>query len=151
MPVKSVSDRYVYSGEAIVLFQTGPPIKMVVPLIRPCSRQYATASTYYAFGTMETSFLIYEDVGQLLQEAGCSDEFTQQFLAAMETVSLSRRVAEKVCSPTVKEIAVSDASATGMASPDMILAGVFDSAGTGLVSPAPSAEWPTKSPAGATA
>lgn len=29
--------------------------------------------------------LIHEDVGQLLHEAGCTDEFTQQFLTVMQT------------------------------------------------------------------
>lgn len=37
---------------------------------------------------MGNSILIYEDVRQLLQEAGCSDEFTQQFLSEMETESI---------------------------------------------------------------
>lgn len=37
---------------------------------------------------MGNSILIYEDVCQLLQEAGCSDEFTRQFLAEMETESI---------------------------------------------------------------
>ncbi len=37
---------------------------------------------------MENSILIDEDVCQLLQEAGCTDEFTQRFLAEMETESI---------------------------------------------------------------
>ena len=41
---------------------------------------------------MATSLLIHEDVGQLLQEAGCSNEFTQQFLAAMETENLRNQL-----------------------------------------------------------
>lgn len=34
---------------------------------------------------MANASLIHEDVGQLLQEAGCTDEFTHQFLAMMRT------------------------------------------------------------------
>ena len=34
---------------------------------------------------MANSSLIHEDVGQLLQEAGCTDEFTHQFLVMMKT------------------------------------------------------------------
>lgn len=34
---------------------------------------------------MANSSLIHEDVGQLLQEAGCTDEFTHQFLVLMKT------------------------------------------------------------------
>ena len=34
---------------------------------------------------MANSSLLHEDVGQLLQEAGCTDEFTHQFLVMMKT------------------------------------------------------------------
>lgn len=34
---------------------------------------------------MANASLIHEDVGQLLHEAGCTDEFTQQFLTVMQT------------------------------------------------------------------
>ena len=34
---------------------------------------------------MAYSNLIQEDVGQLLYEAGCTDEFTRQFLTVMQT------------------------------------------------------------------
>lgn len=34
---------------------------------------------------MANSGLIHEDVSQLLQEAGCTDEFTHQFLVMMRT------------------------------------------------------------------
>lgn len=34
---------------------------------------------------MANSSLVHESVDQLLQEAGCTDEFTRQFLAVMET------------------------------------------------------------------
>lgn len=34
---------------------------------------------------MANASLIHEDVGQLLQEAGCTDEFTHKFLVMMET------------------------------------------------------------------
>ena len=37
---------------------------------------------------MANSILLYEDVSQLLQEAGCTDEFTQQFLVVMETENI---------------------------------------------------------------
>ncbi len=37
---------------------------------------------------MGNSILMDEDVRQLLQEAGCSDEFTQRFLAEMEAESI---------------------------------------------------------------
>ncbi len=37
---------------------------------------------------MGNSILMDEDVCQLLQEAGCSDEFTQRFLSEMETESI---------------------------------------------------------------
>lgn len=41
---------------------------------------------------MANIYLMNEDVGQLLQEAGCSDEFTQQFLTAMETEGLKTQL-----------------------------------------------------------
>lgn len=34
---------------------------------------------------MANSSLVHEDVSQLLQEAGCTDEFTHQFLVMMRT------------------------------------------------------------------
>lgn len=39
--------------------------------------------------TVENSILFYEDVCRLLRDAGCSDEFTQRFLAEMETDSIN--------------------------------------------------------------
>lgn len=41
---------------------------------------------------MATSILMHEDVGQLLLEAGCSKEFTQQFLTTMETESVKSQL-----------------------------------------------------------
>jgi len=41
---------------------------------------------------MAASILIHEDVGQLLLEAGCTNEFTQQFLTAMETESVKSQL-----------------------------------------------------------
>ena len=41
---------------------------------------------------MASTFLMNEDVGQLLQEAGCSNEFTQRFLTAMETESVKAQL-----------------------------------------------------------
>lgn len=38
--------------------------------------------------TVVNSNLIDEEVGQLLQEAGCTDAFTRQFLVVMETESV---------------------------------------------------------------
>lgn len=41
---------------------------------------------------MAASILIHEDVSQLLLEAGCTNEFTQQFLTAMETESFKSQL-----------------------------------------------------------
>lgn len=41
---------------------------------------------------MASIFLMNEDVGQLLQEAGCSEAFINQFLTAMETDSIKARL-----------------------------------------------------------
>ena len=41
---------------------------------------------------MAASILIHEDVGQLLLEAGCTNEFTQQFLTAMEAESVKSQL-----------------------------------------------------------
>ena len=41
---------------------------------------------------MASTFLMNEDVSQLLQEAGCSNEFTQRFLTAMETDSIKAQL-----------------------------------------------------------
>lgn len=41
---------------------------------------------------MENNTLIYEDIAQLLQDADCPDAFIQQFLAAMETESVTDQI-----------------------------------------------------------
>lgn len=41
---------------------------------------------------MTNTTWLQEDVPQLLQEAGCPDEFTQRFLAAMETESVTNQL-----------------------------------------------------------
>ena len=41
---------------------------------------------------MAASILMHEDVGQLLLEAGCTNELTQQILTAMETESIKSQL-----------------------------------------------------------
>ena len=41
---------------------------------------------------MANNTLIFEDIAQLLQEADCSDEFIQEFLAAMDTENVKNQL-----------------------------------------------------------